>query len=300
VTERFDIQLGGRESHIDQDDEQAIETGALVGSATNPQEKSTANAFTYLVTPQFKFSSDLMVYARLASGYRPGAPNSFNSDPAVPRKYAPDKTENYELGAKGNLMGTALTFDASIYYIDWKDLQLNLLDPINGLTYGTNGSRAKSEGLELSLGSTPMRGLKLAAWMAWNEAVLTENFPAGSAVHGATGDRLPFSSRFSGNLSADQEFPFIAGATAFVGASVSYTGARVGTFLATADRYVYPAFAKIDLRMGVKYDSWRASLYANNVANRFALLGGGPGNFPPYGFTILQPRLIGVSISRQF
>jgi hypothetical protein len=32
-------------------------------------------AFTFLITPEYKFSDDEMAYARVASGYRPGGPN---------------------------------------------------------------------------------------------------------------------------------------------------------------------------------------------------------------------------------
>lgn len=301
VTDQFDVQIGARESHIHQTDAEAIETGPLFGGQTiNPAVESNATAFTYLLTPRLKISPDLMVYARLASGYRAGAPNSFNPDPTVPRQYSPDKTYNYEVGAKGDVLDHKLTFDASLYYIDWRDLQLNLLDPNNDLTYGTNGSRAKSEGAELDLSWNPLRGLRLSAWAAYDDAVLTENFPANSTLYGADGDRLPFSSRWSGRFSATQDFPIAGNVTGYGGIAVSYTGERVGTFLATPDRQIYPAFARTDLRAGVKYDVWSIDFFANNVANRVALLGGGPGNFPPYGYTVLQPRLIGFSVSRQF
>src|SRR5882724_2881956 len=78
ITDRFDVQLGGREAHIEQTAEPVTEVGPLFGgSVVLPAINFTANAFTYLVTPQFKVSSDLMVYARIASGYRAGVFNSY-------------------------------------------------------------------------------------------------------------------------------------------------------------------------------------------------------------------------------
>ncbi len=301
VTDQFDIQIGARDSEIHQADAQAIETGPLFGGETiNPAVSSQANAFTYLLTPRFKVSPDLMLYARLASGYRAGAPNSFNPDPTVPREYKPDTTQNYEIGAKGDVLEHRLSFDASLYYINWKDLQLNLLDKNNDLTYGTNGSGAKSEGVEVSLVARPLKGLKIASWVAWDDAVLTQNFPTNSTLYGAAGDRLPFSSRFSGNLSVDQDFHIVGSASGFVGAAASYVGDRIGTFLASPQRQIFPGYTKADLHAGVKCDSWTFTAYANNVANKFALLGGGPGNFPPYGYTVLQPRVVGISIAKTF
>src|SRR5207247_5388319 len=116
---------------------------------------------------------DLIVYARFASGYRPGGPNPTCTLLGFPCQYAPDKTSNYELGIKGNTAGHAFSFDASLYYIDWKNIQLNLLDPVSNFAYYANASRAKSQGVELWIESRPLTGLNIAAWIAWNDAVLT-------------------------------------------------------------------------------------------------------------------------------
>src|SRR5262249_806130 len=151
------IQVGGRESENKQTYNQSY-TGpyapAFLLSPSPfiyPREDSKGNAFTYLVTPEFKVSSDLMLYARLASGYRPGGPNV--ATPAAPATYAGDKTENYEVGVKSDSLDHRLSLDASLYYVDWKDIQLQLRDPLTGATYFTNGSRAKSEGVEFSAGA---------------------------------------------------------------------------------------------------------------------------------------------------
>jgi len=47
----------------------------------------------------------------------------------------------------------------------------------------------------------------MAAWIALDDVVLTEDLPPASTAYGRAGDRLPYSSRFSGNLSLSQEFP---------------------------------------------------------------------------------------------
>lgn len=300
ITDRFDVQVGGRESHIRQSSGPATEQGFGAPFTNIAEEQSSANAFTYLLTPRFRVSPDLMLYARLASGYRPGGPNSFNPDPAVPRQYDPDKTQNYELGLKQTVLGGTLSFDASIFYIDWKALQINLLDPVDNLTYTTNGSRAKSDGVELSVTAKPLTGLDLAGWVTFDNAVLTESMPANSTIHGIDGDRLPYSSRWSGYLAADQSFTLTRNANAFVGATVSYVGDRVGTFISSPDRATYGPYAKTDLRAGITFKAWRVSLFANNVADRRGLLGGGVGTYPSFAFRYIQPRTVGLSVSRTF
>lgn len=307
ISDRFDVQIGGRESEIRETDFQSTNSGALFGNQVigGGQLKSTANAFTYLFTPSFKVSSDLMVYARLASGYRAGGPNAFNPpgprfDPNEPAVYKPDKTQNYEIGVKGELLDHRFSFDGSLYHISWKDIQVTLASTVNGADYTTNGSRAKSDGVEISIESRPLTGLRIGAWIAWDKAVLTESMPSNSTAYGIAGDRLPYSSRFSGNLTLDQEFPLARNITGYVGSTLSYVGDREGTFIDSPQRAYYPSYARTDVRAGVRYDAWTGNLYINNITDKRALLGGGPGASPPFGFIYIQPRTIGLSLTRTF
>lgn len=299
-TDRFDVQFGGRESHIRQTFEPVVETGPLFGGATViPTAEVNADAFTYLLTPRFRVTPDLMVYARAASGYRPGGSNNFNPDPAIPRSYKPDKTENYEIGAKGDVLNHILMFDASVYYIDWKDIQLTLHDLKDNQGYGTNGSRARSEGVELSLKTVPLAGVTTAAWVTYDDASLTESFPPDPTLYGVAGSRLPYTARWSGNLAIDDNFRLTRDLAGFVGGQVSYVGDRLGIFTATPQRQVYPSYAEFDLHGGVTFESWRINLYVNNVADKRGLIGGGLGtSLNPHIFYYIQPRTIGLSISK--
>ena len=265
-----------------------------------PKESFDTNSFTYLVTPKLKLSNDLMIYARIASGFRAGGSNLFNPDPNIQRSYDPDETHNFEVGAKGDLIDKLLSFDLSLYYIDWKNLQVTLVDPTNNLTYTSNAGKARSDGVELSLGSKPSSGLSLAATAVFDDAVLKQDFPSNTSAYGIAGDRLPFASRFSGSLSADQGFPLSANIVGHVGGTFSYVGDRIGTFAPTSDRQRYPSYTKFDVRAGAEFDTWKLDLYVNNVTDQRGLLGGGIGTFPPNAFTYIRPRTIGMSLNKDF
>lgn len=310
ATDRFDVQIGGRQSRNEQDYSN-VTTGVFVPylypGSTSPlisqEVHSKENAFTYLVTPQLKISPELMIYARLASGYRPGGPTPNSAALGLPPQYDADKTQNYEIGAKGSLLDRAITFDASVYYIDWKDIQLQLRESLT--SYVANGSRARSQGIEFAMESRPLRGLTLSGWVSWNDAELTEDLPDGSAAIGLEGDRLPYSSRFSGNLSVDQEFPLAGNWSGFVGGSVSYVGERQGIFspsyLVPPQRQSFGAYAKTDLRAGFTGGDWTISVFLNNVTDRRGVLRGGLDNLlVPTAFNYIQPRTFGLSLSRTF
>jgi iron complex outermembrane receptor protein len=308
VTDKFDVQIGGRESYDRETDFAVTEIGPYTpyiysepSPYVAPTVESNGNAFTYLLTPRYRVSSDLMVYARLASGYRPGGPNGFGLvAQGAPPSFAPDKTQNYEVGLKGDFFDHLLSVDTSIYYIDWKNIQIQLLTPTQ-YAYSANGGAAKSQGAELSLTLTPRRGLSIAGWADFDDAVLTENFPANSSVEGKSGDRLPNSSRWSANISAQQDFPLKGRANGFVGAQVSYVGDRIGQFTTPPPRAVFPSYTRADLRAGVNYESWTTTLYANNIGDRRGVLNAGATDLShPFSALYIQPRTVGLTITKSF
>lgn len=302
VTHRFDIQVGGRESH-DQQTLTEITTGPydplLLGVPSPviyPQTRTDENAFTYLFTPQLRISPELMVYIRLASGFRPGGANA-NATTSGLSHFDPDKTQNYELGAKGEFLDHRLAVDASLYYIDWKDIQLQLRNPVTYYTYFANGSRAKSEGVELSVQARPVAGLTLGGWIASDDAILTQDLPATSTAYGLTGSRLPASSRFSANASVEEEFSISDNLSVFVGGIESYVGSREGIFTAKPQRQIYPAYARTDLRTGLRFGTWSATLAVINATNRRGILTGGLGTLNPATFYYIQPRTVSLTVS---
>jgi outer membrane receptor protein involved in Fe transport len=298
-SDRFDVQLGGRESHLTATALESSASGPLVnGSSTTPERSSSSNVFTYLVTPRYRLSTDSLAYARVASGYRPGGANgSLCTAEAFPCSYAPDKTQDYEIGLKGEWLDRRISLDTSLYYIDWKHLQLDLRQ--GNFAYTGNGSQAKSEGIELAIEAHPLSGLTVAGWAAWNESILTEALPPGPA-YGLEGDRLPYAARFSGNVSLHQDFPLGGDYSGHVGAKVTYVGDRVGEFTSSAMRQVLPAYAQTDVRGGLSWRTWSFGIYANNVADRRGVLFGGLGTAYPFAFQYIQPRTIGLDVSTSF
>jgi outer membrane receptor protein involved in Fe transport len=304
-TDRFDVQFGGRQSWFrDMFFTDFIE-GPLVGNVTlltPPAPNAKAEVLTYLVTPRLKLSDDMMVYARVASGYRPGggAPGrpadrcvQFN----LPCQFKPDTTRNYEVGLKGQTADRMLNYDLSAYYIDWTDIQVNLLNGDNGFTYTANAGGAKNHGVEFLLEARPLSGMTLTASGAWSSTKL--EVPSNAATANS-GERMPFSPRFSGRLALDQEFSLMSLRT-FMGGAVSYVGSRIGSFTSSSSpREIYPSYTQVDLNVGVRHDAWTANLFINNLTDERGLLGGGLGTSYNDYFFLIQPRTVGVSLAWTF
>jgi iron complex outermembrane receptor protein len=299
------VQAGLRQSHITQTFQQTIIEPLFTDGSTTPTvgptEHVEASPLTYLLTPRFKVSEDLMVYARLASGYRVGGPNpglcaTYN----FPCQFGPDKTKDYEVGAKGDVLDHRLSFDTSVYYIDWNNIQLGAFDSTANSSFNTNASHAKSQGVETSIQAKPLAGMTIAVWGAYDDAVLTQGFPANVTLFGPPGSRLPYTSRFSGNLSIDQRFP-IGAVTGSVGAVTSYVGDRLGNFVysAASPRQYLPEYVRTDLHAAAEYRSLTYSLFATNIFDRRSLLDGAIDTSPP-ALIYIQPRTIGLNVAMKF
>src|SRR3546814_8434892 len=113
--ERFGVNGGLRWAQNNQTFRQ-IAAGAIVPAANDPGE-SSESVWTYSISPQYHFTDDTMVYARVATGYRPGGPNVIL--PGLPPTFDPDTVTNYELGLKTRLFTPDMSIDVGVFRMDW-------------------------------------------------------------------------------------------------------------------------------------------------------------------------------------
>jgi outer membrane receptor protein involved in Fe transport len=295
-SKRFQVTGGLRYARNDQTFRQ-ISAGVVVPPADQPGS-SNEDVLTYSFSPQFHIDDDTMLYARIASGYRPGGPNL--ALPGIPSSVASDTLTNYEAGVKSSLLGGALRIDAALFYMDWKDVQLSVQFP-GGFAGLANAAAATSQGFEASVEWRPTRGLVLGANGAYTDAHLTEDTPA--SVGGKDGDPLPRIPKFSGSLTADYDWVVNGDVTARVGAAVRYTGDRWSDLRSGPTAIKIDSYTALDLNAAITFkDKWTLRAYARNVTNTDADIYGMVSLTQPGAIqaTPLQPRTIGVGIDVNF
>lgn len=310
--DRFDVQLGGRYSHNEQSmfHHEWFQVDPYPAAPVEGTNRPTAsgNAFTYQISPRFKPTPDYMVYGRIASGYRTGGTNAVCGDfglaAPVPCQFKPDKTVSYELGAKGSLLDGRVSYDVSLFQIDWKDIQI--VQVLDVFTYNGNAGRARSRGFEVALDLHPTDQLTLSGWWSHVNATLREEF-VDANFFAAKGDRLPYSSKDSGRFSVENKWPVAAAATLSLGGSATYVGERLGEFVPFAGvaplRAVYPGYVQFDLNAGLQADRWSIHLFVQNLTNRHGVIGGGFWNQTSFNADWLnyaQPRTIGLNVGLTF
>src|SRR5450432_235074 len=156
---QFDIQAGGRYSSNKQSATESIGGPLLGGGTTAFTTPSKGNVFTYSIAPRWHVDANTMVYARLATGYRPGGPNAqpIAPPPDVPQAYGADKTVNVELGVRSTQLDGRLSIDVAAFHINWQDIQL--FEVVDNVGINANGGKARSQGVEWTFGYLPVHGL---------------------------------------------------------------------------------------------------------------------------------------------
>jgi outer membrane receptor protein involved in Fe transport len=309
LTQAFELTGGIRLGHIDQSYAQyfggsdapaydAILTylGAAPTPFSVPVSRSSQNITNYLATARYHITRDTMVYARFATGFRPGGPNTRIN--GLPPAFQPDKTQDYELGAKSAFWDGRGALDLTGYYMRWNGILLPI--QANGIDGLGNGGNAESYGVEANLMLRPLERLTLNATVAESHAhiVSTDSNAAGAV---GIGDPLPYDPQWSGSLAADYRVPIRGEWAGDFGATYRYDGSRHSGFESSLEipDYVLPSYSLLDLRAGLESDRIDLTLYADNITNDRAELGATTA-FGPTEITIERPRTIGAMVTVRF
>ena len=298
ITDSFDLITGLRWASNDQKFRQ-ISSGALLATANTPGE-SSEDVFTYSVSPRWHLSDDTMLYARVATGYRPGGPNTIVAN--MPPSVNADELTNYELGYKSIFMDGRALLNASVFYIDWKDIQqARSFGGVSGLD---NAGDAKSKGVELESLFSVSAGLQLGFNLSYTVATLKSLPPD---LNNALGVQLPGVPEWTGAFTANYAFTAFGGREANVGGGWRYVDERYSEVVTVTDNLAYalPAYDVVDLNADVQFDSVTLRLFVKNLTDERAFTGGG---VTPNGLNqpirldlaVLQPRTVGLSIDFQF
>ena len=297
--------------------------GSALGAAT-PSASGVITQSGDGVNPKFnlayRLDPDLMLYATVAKGSRPGGGNAKYpttgpywsavfatykfSGTEWPSTYQPDSVWSYEFGEKASFLDHRLTLNASVYYEDWRNIQLEALP--GDWALNINGHRADIYGSEIEAHAILGGGFELALSTGYTHAWVD----AGphwqiTPVH-VLADVAPVNGNvilsYSRNLSSTYTFK-VQLENAYV--SRRYSLAFPYGYSLNGEYIRLPSYDLTNVRATLlSSDNWDASLFANNVLNKRAELESlYQENLPSAAFNRIvsnQPRTVGVDVTYRF
>lgn len=241
-------------------------------------------------TPRFNLSwqpvQDLMLYATASKGYRQGGPNNPApaalcanevaglglSDDAL-RKFAADTLWSYEAGVKLQWLARRLTLNASLYSIDWNQVQQQIVLQC-GFNITANFGSARSKGAEVEASYQPSSGLTLRMNAGYTSAALDNDVPGTGAMKG---DRLLDVPRWTGGASVEYNWRWNTGYSGFGRLGANYTGRANSLYDRSSPFYQRVGFAEVNFQFGWqpegKSPRWRATLFAENLLDKVGQTG---------------------------
>jgi outer membrane receptor protein involved in Fe transport len=273
--------------------------------AGGPVHSSLSSSIT-AVTPKFAVSLDLdpknTVFASVNKGVRQGGanralPSSCDADLAAlglgsPKSFNSDSLWNYEIGNKSRWLDNRLSFNASVFFIRWNNIQQDIA---LGCTFDveTNMGKAESRGVELEMKArvTPTTNLSLSG--GYTKAEFSEDIPAQGI---AKGDLILGVPKFNAAITIEQRFPItgeIGGVARFASRWVGSSRGALTSGDPDRDR---PAYNISDASVGASLGDWEVNLFAKNIGNNNKVVQRPYVQYLSEGYR-LRPMTIGLGVS---
>lgn len=279
INDRLDI-TGGFRAFSNEADNTTFMDLPLYAGVFTPQTSlfsTDDSGVLWKLNAAYEFGEDQLLYATFSQGYRRGGTNAvpttgtFAENPAW-QLYDPDSVDNYEVGVKGRING--IRYDASVFYIDWQDAQLNTATPNWGFFAVQNAGSAHSAGLELQFSGMITNDIGFQAGYTYLDAELDENFysPTGALID-REGNRLPGAPEHMLNGAIDYttefgNYRFFARLDGFYQSET-----RNAISLSPAFNVDLDGFAIFNAVTTFSTDSWDLSFWVKNIGNEQGVTG---------------------------
>lgn len=270
-TDRLRGRVEGRYTQEEKTQSTPIRDGAVIANAR--EFSDTWSFFTPRFTLDYRMDAGWMLYASAAKGVKAGGFNE-NATVAAEEIFGPEENWTYEIGTKATLLGNRLSFDVSVYYIDWTDMQLPALSPGASIpqTVTLNVGTAVSQGAEISLQAAVTSQLTASFGFAYTDAEYDEArnrsliaLPTFTASGGdISGFEIPRTPRQQWNAALDYRRPAFGAFDVFTRLDYSYKSSQKP--MSDGLTYTGP-IERLNARVGLESDRWRFELWGANLTD---------------------------------
>lgn len=164
ITPEVEVELGIRYS-----EDERFQIGRLVQGAavTNVNNRVKDSQVTWLAGVNWQVTDDSLIYGKISKGYKAGGFTTASN-------YGPETVVAYEIGSKNRFLDDTVQVNASAFYYDYKDLQVNQIDPNRAAQLTLNAGAAEIKGVEIETVWLPTPKARIDASLAWLDTEFTQ------------------------------------------------------------------------------------------------------------------------------
>ncbi len=328
LTDRLSLLVGGRWYEVDREIDYMVNRptgywGFDYDSAYPGQRNMVDDGFTPKVGLQYDVSDNVMIWSVYSEGYRVGGTNRGRGIPTLPLFYESDMIENMEFGLKSNWMEDTVQFNATLYDMAWKDMQLEVTDPSFSIgepwqAVVANLGDAKVRGMDANLtavlSDTIQVGLSVTrifnAYVNPIQSYPDDRFEGGVAPLGLEAkESLPMFAETSYSMYfeySDRMEMFGTEGDGFVRLQHNYEGTSLNQLSdgASAPQQEQGNYRLTDIIMGYDMGDWNAQISLNNISNERGITYRDSSDFDPFfgqnSDSVVRPRNYNISLRRYF
>lgn len=266
--------------------------------------EKTWHNFSPKITVEYQLDHALL-YATYSKGFKSGQFQTSSAPDIIPAN--PEKLTAYEAGLKSDLLDRRLRLNTAFYYYDFRDLQVQVLEPGGGVSAVTrNAARAEAYGAELWLTAAVTDQFTIDASMAYEHSkyksfanapffVLRPGLPNIQSPVSATGNPLVRAPEFVGTLGATYAIPLGSGGTVKLHSDLYYNG---GFYFDPVKVLKQDKYAL--LNASVTYvssdEKWSVSVWGTNITDSYYI---GETQRNPFGTIVTdgERSMFGLTLS---
>ncbi len=274
-------------------------------SATAGQvRRNTFKEFQPKASLNYKVNEDANVYVTYARGFKAGGFNAAQAftvtSGRAPNDYPAETADNYEVGAKTQWLGGALTINGALFRTYKKNSQLFQFIPQGFLNAVTVIDKIRVTGGELEIAARPNDALTLRAGIGYTDTKITRYRGDPASV----GNNAPYVPDWKTSLDATYEIPVGDDRALVLNGRWDHTG-RVFFDAANSPFARRSSYDLFSARLSYEAANWTASLWGKNLTDKrynsdvIVIFTGDPLPFTQAVFKA-PPRTYGVEFSVRF
>jgi iron complex outermembrane recepter protein len=295
--ENFDLTFGARVDHENKEADLLTFFDPAISSGNRVTAEKGFSNVSPQVAASYRVAGNQMIYASVGRGYKAGGFNP--ASPAGSEAYGEEETWHVESGVKTLLAGGKLSANASLFYIDWSGLQLNVPNPaVPAQFFIRNIGRATSKGFEAELNARPHANVDLFAIYGFTHARFADNTSSGGVD--VSGKKLPSAPDHTFTVGAQLSKDLNKSLALYGRGEVWFNG---GFEYNDANTARQEAYSLTNFRAGLR---WRYAFVEGWTKNafdtRYIPIAFAYGGFAPSGFVgeMGAPRRVGVTMGVTF